>query len=1463
MEPKRNKQEGIGQRGPAAARGLNRVGIKLALATGLPLCLFAVAALTNFLEMRRVEDQVRLIAEVKEPASAAANEIEINAVETGMGVLMYLDTRDPAYRQQVIGDDADFQRFEAQFDRLVQTPQGQELGRQVDRLYHEYKTLGIGLMAQRDQEHTLFTAAAVNLETLDAVLDNKLLPEIDSRGPDGQEKILTTVALEAHAAEVGNGLGSYLGTRDAEYLERLSYDADEFRQELARLNRLALSVDERTLALEVEAHFNRTWSLAQELVTLRDGMDRDLAGFLALRSQLDRLLDEEIQIRVGQDLTQATREADEVIRRTYCTVLALLLAGLAAGAVAVVAITRSVIRPVGRLAAASRLVAAGDLSQRVEVRNGDELGFLGAAFNDMIARRQEAETALLQVHQEMELRVEERTSELAQANNALSAISETVQAISATLHIDEVYERFAQEAKKVVDFDRITINSIDRDSNTFTFTYVHGISAPGFNAGDQLPLTGTQTEELLRTGQSQVRPNIADAPDFRGSHRLLQLGLHSSIIVPLWVKGQVIGSLSLQSSHAGTYGPREQKLLERLAVHLASTVSNAQLYQALEARTAELARANQVITNISEIARIITSTLDIDQVYEQFAQKAKSLVDFDRMSINMVNLDRGTFTLQYMAGLTARGYHRGDQKPLAGSQIEKVMLTGRSQVRDESTAGSNVNDVPEMVRHGIRSSVLVPLVAKGEVIGSLGLWSSRPGAYGATEQEVLERLASQIAPTVSNAQLYHVLEERTSELARANQVITNINEVAQIITSTLDIDQVYEAFVQKAKSLVDFDRMSINVVNRDDGTFTFKYVSGLSAPGRDRGDRMPLAGSQVEAATLARRSQLRDDSTAGSGVNTVPEMVSSGVRSAILVPMFLKGEVIGGLGLWSRRPGTYGVAEQEILELLAGQIASTVENAQLFEEIQRESQRAASALAQLQVVLEAVDTGIILVGEDNHTVLWANRKLAELIGAGDLTPLFGSPSAEEEMVRLLRPLLERPEEFFAEIERIYQDRSYVGVTGIIQLGGLHKRAVRQFTAPVRKDDGEYLGRLWVITDVTDQQRLEAQNLQSQKMDTVGRLAGGVAHDFNNLLTAILGYTQLGIAGLPEDHPSAAHFQEVEKAAQRAATLTRQLLAFSRHQAVEATLVDLNQLVMGMHGLLRRLIGESVELVTLPDPALPAVKADHGQMEQVVMNLVVNARDAMPEGGRITIQTTSVTLDHSAAMTIPGALPGRYALLTIADTGSGMTLDVQAHLFEPFFTTKELGKGTGLGLATCHGIVRNAGGHIQVDSELWRGTTFKVYLPAAASGAAAGPGTHDGEDLPRGTETVLVADDEPAVRAIVAQTLGELGYTVLEARDGEEARRISNSQEGATIHLLLTDVVIPKLGGVELASQFKAQHPEARVLFVSGYTEDPYLATTAGRPDIEFMQKPFLPAALARRVRQLLDREAARHPLGPG
>jgi PAS domain S-box-containing protein len=414
-----------------------------------------------------------------------------------------------------------------------------------------------------------------------------------------------------------------------------------------------------------------------------------------------------------------------------------------------------------------------------------------------------------------------------------------------------------------------------------------------------------------------------------------------------------------------------------------------------------------------------------------------------------------------------------------------------------------------------------------------------------------------------------------------------------------------------------------------------------------------------------------------------------------------------------------------------------------------------------------------------------------------------------------------------------------------------ERLIEWRNSVVRDEAGRVTGSFSSGTDVTDRRTLEEQYRQAQKMEAIGRLAGGVAHDFNNLLTAILGYCELLLATRDPTDPDFADIAEIQRSGLRAAGLTGQLLAFSRKQIIEPTLLDVNSVVAGMRAMLERLIGEAVSVAWILRPGLASIKADRGQLEQIVMNLALNARDAMPHGGTLTIETANVELDDHPPTSHAEVIRGSYVVLNVTDTGSGMTPQVQARLFEPFFTTKEVGKGTGLGLATVHGIVTRAGGTVGVYSEVGRGSSLKVYFPAAVGLEAAaeipGPSTASRA----GTETILVVEDADGLRELTKRLLERQGYTVLIAADATEALSIFDARSG--IDVLLTDVVMPGASGPELTRQLIGRQPGLRVIYMSGYTEDTITHHGVLKPGIDFIHKPFTSATLGRKIREVLDR----------
>ena len=469
-----------------------------------------------------------------------------------------------------------------------------------------------------------------------------------------------------------------------------------------------------------------------------------------------------------------------------------------------------------------------------------------------------------------------------------------------------------------------------------------------------------------------------------------------------------------------------------------------------------------------------------------------------------------------------------------------------------------------------------------------------------------------------------------------------------------------------------------------------------------------------------------------------------------------------------------------------------------------------------------------------------------------LVHLLGYGSAEDVLhLNLSRDVYADPAERQRLLDRdTYTDREYDEVEatwkrkdGRLLTVQLSVRAVRNGARQV-----EYYETF--VRDITEQRRLQAQLVQSQKMEAVGRLAGGIAHDFNNLLTVITTSCELLLEDLAPADPKREDVEQVRKAADGAAALTRQLLAFSRQQVLTPQIVDLGDVVAGVEKMLRRVIGEDIDLVTVLGSDAGAVKADVGQLEQVLMNLAVNARDAMPTGGKLTIETANVERDPGYAREQEAAAVRRFVMLAVSDTGIGMDEATKARIFEPFFTTKELGKGTGLGLATVYGIVRQSGGFIWVYSEPGMGTTFKIYLPqvdavAEAGAATAAPGTSR-----RGSETVLLVEDAAAVRAVTHQALARQGYTVLDAPNGAEALRIAASHPGP-IHLLLTDVVMPGLSGRQLSDQLALLRPDTKVLYTSGYTDDAVVRHGVLESGIAYLQKPFTVDSLARKVREVL------------
>jgi PAS domain S-box-containing protein len=649
-----------------------------------------------------------------------------------------------------------------------------------------------------------------------------------------------------------------------------------------------------------------------------------------------------------------------------------------------------------------------------------------------------------------------------------------------------------------------------------------------------------------------------------------------------------------------------------------------------------------------------------------------------------------------------------------------------------------------------------------------------------------------------------------------------------------NLDALLNAAARAVCETLDVERCEYLERAQDDRTLRWRAGAGWGAEGRGpvlSNDETP-AGQALQSGAPVIAEDLRRDPRFAAD----PLASAHGVVSSLSVLVHGRGRPRGVLSAHATRHRPFTDDDRNFLQAAAHVLAAALDRAE-----------SEATHTRLVTLLEATTDGVAIAGAD-HRLLYVNRAGRAMFGLTDSVELSGLrlddfyPSELRDRFQCeVVPAALRKGAWSGEIELQGRTGQRWNVSQVLLVHRSPEGAV-EFLSTVARDVGERL-------------RLEDQLRQAQKMEAVGRLAGGIAHDFNNLLCIITGYGEMAVNLLPPDAAVHAHLSEINKAGNRAATLTRQLLAFSRKSLLAPKVLDLNTLIRDAGAMLRRLIGEDIELATLLEPELPTVKADPNQLEQVLMNLAVNARDAMPEGGRLEIRTARVTLAETEVREQPEVRPGPYVTIAVSDTGCGMDEATRARIFEPFFTTKGVGKGTGLGLAMVYGVVKQSGGHIEVWSAPGQGTTLRFFLPSAeASSSDAMHLPHAGE-APAGSETVLLAEDEDGVRALVLAVLRRSGYSVLEARDGEEALVLAANHPGP-IHLLLTDVVMPRLSGGRLARRLTHLRPETRVLFMSGFADSTLVRHEVVSGDADCLLKPFTPDDLARKVREALDAVAA-------
>ena len=689
----------------------------------------------------------------------------------------------------------------------------------------------------------------------------------------------------------------------------------------------------------------------------------------------------------------------------------------------------------------------------------------------------------------------------------------------------------------------------------------------------------------------------------------------------------------------------------------------------------------------------------------------------------------------------------------------------------------------------------------------------------------------------ANRELKREIAERQQaeeEVHRRNSELTLLNRVIAASATQLEPKAILETACRELALAFDAPEVVATLLNEE--KTEAMLVAEYLAEGRQSvvDDIPPVEDNPIIQYLLSHKTPLvigdvQSDSHLAPISNRLRER---GAGSLLVLPLVIKGDVVGSLNLEYSEPNHFSEEEVSLALNVADQVAGVLARARLDEDRRR-----------LSTGIEQTAESIIITDTEGRA-LYVNPAFERITGY----------SRNEVIGRRLNILKsgKRGPEFYRKLWKTIK-------AGEVWQGRFinKKKDGTLYTdeatiTPVRDESGVIVNYVSVQRDVTRELQLEEQYYQAQKMEAVGRLTAGIAHDFNNLLTAINGFAELMRNQLKPDDPYQKYVESIIHSGQLAADLIRQLLIFSRKQVVEPKVLNLNTIVAEMGKLLQRIIGEDIQLKTTLTPELWPIKVDPAQIEQIIVNLGVNARDAMPEGGQLTIETANVTLDDSYVGHHLETQPGEYVMLAVSDTGMGMNEEVKAHIFEPFFTTKEGGKGTGLGLTTIYGIVKQCGGNIWLYSEEGQGTVFKIYLPRTMEALTPLSRRDQAGEIPRGEETILLVEDDAAVRELESQVLRQQGYTVLEAVDGEEALRLTQTHS-ADIHLLLTDVVMPQMSGRELADQLESVRPNMKILFTSGYTDEAIAHHGVLEPEINFLQKPFGPLSLIRKVQEVLDK----------
>ena len=857
---------------------------------------------------------------------------------------------------------------------------------------------------------------------------------------------------------------------------------------------------------------------------------------------------------------------------------------------------------------------------------------------------------------------------------------------------------------------------------------------------------------------------------------------------------------------------------------------------------------------LASIGRLLSERLDPDVVGQRIAESLRALLGAHSAVVYRLSTDTSTLLALAHSKESAPGGGWRPTRGLRAGAIGLAMRERRTITTPDALADDRLEFTPEfredLGRLGERAILAVPLLTQDQLIGVLAVRNTTGTVFDARAVQLAETLADQAALTLEHARLFADEERRRREA----EILA---ELARTIGATLDLDTVLRRVTEAAQELCGSDGAVIGLRVLESDAVRLRYWTARWYTDLSRVRVEP--GKGLGGLALAERRPLRtDDYMRDPRISSHyrKHVGALGITAEMVVPVLIEDRIEGLLYVDNRSSRPFTDRDESVLARLAAQAAIAIRNAQILE---AEHLARGTAERLVRALRESQERFQFVARATNDAVwdwdlisdgIWWNEGIQSLFGyapeqVGPDHAWWREQVHPEDLERVraeIRSAVDGgAESWSAEYRYRRADRSYAEV--------LDRGYV------LRDAEGRATRMIGAMMDVTQRKQLADELRQAQKMEAVGQLAGGIAHDFNNLLTIITGRGHLLLGRLQADDPARRSVELIQKTADRAAALTRQLLAFSRKQVLERRILDLNALVEDTSAMLRRLIGEDVDLQLTLGARVGRVNADPGQLEQVLMNLAVNARDAMPRGGALGIQTDSARIE-AAAPGRPDALPpGPYAVLRVMDTGLGMDAATQARIFEPFFTTKEPGKGTGLGLSMVHGVVRQHGGAIHVRSVVDGGTTFEMYLPQVERPVEADDEDDTASRGAIGRETILLVEDEDDVRALAREVLERQGYEVIEAADGAQALGMCETASDR-VDLILTDVVMPRMSGRELVDRVRATRPDMRVLYMSGYTEDAILRHGVRDASTLLLGKPFAPADLVRKTREVLDRPLA-------